>query len=218
MEDALSTIKYNPTWPRGFLRKASVLEAQDKFLEAQEALQEGLKHDPQNQELIKKLDEIKPEIRKIDNKSKSNTPTMTGPKTTDENGNPLSPAQKAKEEGNFHYKESRYDKAIEFYTKALELTNDPKEKATFYSNRAACNAQLQMYTEVIVDCSHCLEIEPENVKALLRRGLAYENKENYKLSRQDMQTALSLDPNTKMASEALVRLDRSIKMQSKFKS
>jgi len=140
------------------------------------------------------------------------------PKKANADGSPLSPAQQAKEEGNVHYKESRYEQAIQSYTKAIELTKDENERATYYANRAAAKAQLQMYNEVIADCHACLEIQPNNVKALLRRGLAYENKDIWKLARADMQKALSLEPSSMLASEALVRLDRNIRMMEKLNS
>jgi stress-induced-phosphoprotein 1 len=213
LEDAEATIKYNPTWPKGYLRKASVLVALDKYEEAQTVLTRGINQKGDIAELQKKLEEVNHELKKRQNKSREEAKR---PKTTDESGKPLSPALIAKEEGNFHYKESRYEQAAQCYTRAIEITSDPNEKAMFYSNRAACYQQLQRYTDTITDCTCCLEIQPENVKALLRRGLAYENNENYKLARQDMQQALSLDPNAKMASEALVRLERVIKQLQKF--
>lgn len=87
-----------------------------------------------------------------------------------------------------------------------------------YSNRAAAYQQLQCYTEVIIDCGEALAVQPNNVKALLRRGLAYENKEKYEQARRDFQLALSIDPSAKMASEAVVRLDRAIRQQQNLKS
>jgi len=214
LEDAEATIKYNPSWPKGYLRKASVLVALDKFEEAQVVLNQGINLKGDVSELQKKLEEVKQELKKRQIKIREETPKR--PKTHDDSGKPLSPALIAKEEGNFHYKESRYDLAAHSYTKAIELTKDPNEKALFLSNRSACYQQLQRYQDTIIDCTACLEIQPDNVKSLLRRGLAYENNENYKLARQDMQQALSLDPNAKMASEALMRLERVIKQLQKF--
>jgi len=140
----------------------------------------------------------------------------SGPKTKNADGTPLSPQQLSKEEGNFHYKEGRYDKAIESYTKAIKLTKNEDEKATFLSNRAACYAQMQMYNEVIADCNLCLEVQPNNVKAIVRRGLAYESKEIWKLARIDMQKAISLDPTARQASDGIVRIDRILRQQEKL--
>jgi len=53
-----------------------------------------------------------------------------------------------------------------------------------------------------------LELQPGNVKALLRRGLAYEAMEKYKLALADMTAALEIDPSTALASEAKCRLTR----------
>jgi len=205
LEDAEQCIKLNPTWSKGYYRKGTVLMTLKRDQEAQQVFREGLKQEAGNQDLKKKLEEVTALLSRV-------------PKKTNTDGTPLSPAQLAKEEGNLHYKESRYEQAIQSYTKAIESTKDENEKATFYANRAAARAQLQMYSEVIADCHACLEIQPNNVKALLRRGLAYENKEIWKLARADMQKALSLEPSSMLASEALVRLDRNIRMHEKIQA
>jgi len=205
LEDANLCIKTDTKWAKGYYRKATVLISLNNHPEAKKVLEEGLKQEPNNADLMKKLSEIKivPENK---------------PKQTTDDGKPLTDAQKAKEEGNFHYKESRYDKAIECYTKAISLTTDPKEKAVFLNNRAACKAQLQMYQEVVQDCHLVLEMDPDNVKALLRRGLAYENKEIYRLAKNDMKRALELEPSARQASEALVRLERNIRLMEKMQN
>jgi len=182
-----------------YLKRADDLLKSQKPEEAQELLQRAIKDIPSQPPLLKKFEEVKAIVKK---KQLST----------------LSPAQLAKEEGNEHYKESRYDKAIDCYTRAINLSKDEKERAIFYSNRAACYQQLQMYSEVVTDCNLCLETHPDNVKALIRRGLAFENRENWKMARVDMAAALALDPSARQASEALVRLDRNLKMDANLKS
>jgi tetratricopeptide (TPR) repeat protein len=54
--------------------------------------------------------------------------------------------------------------------------------AACYSNRAACRMQHHAYKKVISDCTNCLKIQPQNAKALMRRCLAYEALEKYKLA------------------------------------
>jgi len=64
MEDADTTIKLNPSWPKGYLRKASVLMALDRFEEAQTVLNQGISQKGDTAELVKKLDEVKHELKK----------------------------------------------------------------------------------------------------------------------------------------------------------
>lgn len=66
--------------------------------------------------------------------------------------------------------------AIEKYTEAYNACKDKTSKLalTILNNRAACYQQLSTFTKVVEDCSHVLEHDENNVKALLRRGLAME--------------------------------------------
>jgi len=178
--------------------KAKALIQAQKFEEAQQLLQQALKAIPSNSSIMSKLEEVNAEIRK---KQLAN----------------FTPAQLAKEDGNRHYKESRYDKAIECYTNALNLTKDPLEMATYYNNRAACYQQLQMYTEVVTDCNLCLDITANNGKALIRRGLAFECRENWKMARLDFERALSVEPNAKQASDGLLRVTKNLKAMENLK-
>jgi tetratricopeptide (TPR) repeat protein len=236
LKDAEKCIKLKPDWSKGYYRKGCVLVEQKKYEEAASSLREALRYDADSADIKAKLDEVTSKLPKP--KAPTPTPTPAAAKATpapargspsqaakphcikthNDDGTPLSPSQLKKEEGNFHYKESRYEQAINFYSLAIEATTDENEKATLFSNRAAAYQQLQSYTEVIIDCGEALAIQPNNVKALLRRALAYENKEKFEQARKDFVLALSIDPSAKMASEALVRLDRAIRQQQNYKN
>jgi len=43
-----------------------------------------------------------------------------------------------------------------------------------------------------LDCTAVLEIDPENVKALIRRAQAFEGVERYRFALQDVKTVLSM--------------------------
>jgi len=173
-------IKLNPKWAKGYYRKAIALLALNRNDEAIATINKGLSHDPGNADLKTKLEEAK---------------KKTKPQGLD-----------AKAEGNTHFKESRYELAIESYSRALETVTDEKEKSTIYSNRAACYYQLRSYDEVVRDCTESLTLVSTNVKSLLRRGLAYESLEKQKLALQDLQQVLALEPNTAVAVQAVNRI------------
>jgi len=61
-----------------------------------------------------------------------------------------------------------------------------------HSNRAACYKQISNFDGVIEDCTAVLEMEPENVKALLRRAQAFEGVERYRFALQDVKTVLAM--------------------------
>ena len=57
---------------------------------------------------------------------------------------------------------------------------------------AACYKQISNFDGVIGDCSAVLEVDPENVKALIRRAQAFEGVERYRFALQDVKTVLMM--------------------------
>jgi tetratricopeptide (TPR) repeat protein len=84
-----------------------------------------------------------------------------------------SDSQKAiqfKNEGNEYFKKKEYQKAVESYTKAINLNPmDP----SYYGNRAASYLGMKKYNKCIDDCNETLNIDPNFGKALMRKGRAY---------------------------------------------
>mmetsp|Transcript_17070 Transcript_17070/g.23551 ORF Transcript_17070/g.23551 Transcript_17070/m.23551 type:complete len:254 (+) Transcript_17070:311-1072(+) len=116
----------------------------------------------------------------------------------------------AKQKGNDAYNLSQYEEAIKWYTAALQ--DCPSDATEFQSmvltNRAECYRQLSQDRSTIADCSSALEIRPENPKALIRRGLAYEREDKLKLALEDLKNGLNLAPSSKIASEGVMRLTK----------
>lgn len=181
LESADQCIKINKKWAKGYYRKAVALIALNRSADAVVTLKLGLQQEPGNTDLLNKLKEAS---------------TVTKPR-----------GLAAKAEGNAHFKESRYETAIESYTWALEtIDDDVNEKATLFSNRAACYYQLRSYEEVVRDCTEALALVPNHTKSLLRRGLAFESLEKSKHALQDLQALLQLEPNTSVAVQAVSRI------------
>lgn len=109
----------------------------------------------------------------------------------------LSGPELYKEKGDDLYKNAQFENAVAEYTKCIDLLKkqgkDTGELALkAYSNRAACNKQISHFDAVIEDCTAVLEIEPDNVKALVRRAQAFEGVERYRFALQDVKTVLSM--------------------------
>ena len=113
----------------------------------------------------------------------------------------LSSVELYKERGDEAYKDAKFEEAIEHYTKCLDalLKKQKKQDSELalkaYSNRAACYKQISNFDGVIADCTAVLEVEPENVKALIRRAQAFEGVERYRFALQDCKTVLSMPYN-----------------------
>jgi len=113
----------------------------------------------------------------------------------------LSSTELYKEKGDEAYKAANFEGAIEFYAKCIDaLKSEGKEFSQLalkaHSNRAACYKQISNFDGVIGDCTAVLEIEPENVKALIRRAQAFEGVERYRFALQDCKTVLQMPSGT----------------------
>lgn len=195
--DSEQCIRVRPDWLKGHFRKGVAMESMGKYDEAQKALQEALKLSPGNEEVMEKLQNINGKLRERNEKAKSKAC-----KTPEE----------AKVLGNSLFKDGKYDQAAEFYTRAIELQKENvKEKAVFYANRAACHQQTHMYSLMIEDCNAALAIDPANVKAYLRRGIAHEGIEKWKLALEDYTKAQSISPGVAGASQGVLRCQRALR-------
>lgn len=104
-------------------------------------------------------------------------------------------AQGLKSRGNKYFKGGKFEKAIDCYTKAIELCakGDLADLATFYQNRAAANEQLKQWTEVVNDCTSAIELNPKYSKALHRRAKAYEALDKKRSCLEDVTAVCLLD-------------------------
>ncbi|KAF2672817.1 import receptor [Microthyrium microscopicum] len=84
-------------------------------------------------------------------------------------------ASKLKAAGNKAYGSKDFNRAIELYTKAIDLKQDP----IFYSNRAACHQAMGDWEKVVDDTTAALNLDRMYVKALNRRANAYEQLKKY---------------------------------------
>lgn len=121
----------------------------------------------------------------------------------------LKRAHELKEEGNKRFQSKDYVGALEQYENAIKLT--PKthpDRAVFHSNRAACLMQMKPidYETVIAECTMALQVQPQYVRALLRRARAFEAIGKYEMALQDVQILLGAEPNHRDALDIAGRL------------
>ena len=79
-------------------------------------------------------------------------------------------AQILKTKGNSLFGKKQWKEAARFYTKAIEFKADP----VYYSNRAACYANLGDNDRVFDDCNSALQLNPVYIKALNRKAHSLE--------------------------------------------
>jgi len=137
--------------------------------------------DAGNQDIVRMMSRVKPKYEAMEAKRKRG----------------LSNTELYKEKGDEAYKAANFEGAIGHYGKCIEaLKSEGKSDSELilkaYGNRAACYKQISNFDGTIEDCTAVLEIEPENVKALIRRAQAFEGVERYRFALQDCKTVLQM--------------------------
>ena len=70
-------------------------------------------------------------------------------------------AEAAKLQGNEFYKTGEYDKAIEFYTQAINLQ---PLCAVYYGNRSAALMMIEKYSQALDDCTRSVQRDEKYTK------------------------------------------------------
>ena len=119
-------------------------------------------------------------------------------------------AAREKEKGNELFKAREYRSAIEAYDVSIAL--DATTPAPF-ANRAAAYMKLRRWSDAVNDCDAALALDPENFKALLRRGacvLEANEEDAAERALEDFELCVTIEGKKKMESEPsdaeLVRL------------
>ena len=133
---------------------------------------------------------------------------------------PLSPEQRGKQhkdEGNTAFKAADYGQASVHYTQAIEALTSvlgarTKELSELlcscYSNRSACCLKLGDHANALQDAEACLELNPDHVKAVFRKGMALHAMKRYREACPVLGKALKLNPGDKSISTALTFAER----------
>ncbi len=108
-------------------------------------------------------------------------------------------------EGNEFFRSRNFEEALNKYTEMIQMLsmlfsdslmserNDLLEKA--WNNSAATLMEMHHYTHAIDACDAVLDMNPVNVKALVRRAKCYNRLGDLEMFIEDMDRAVALDPN-----------------------
>lgn len=116
---------------------------------------------------------------------------------------------RAKEQGNKVFANGENVKAAKFYTLAIHLDNT---NHVFFSNRAACYFNQQLYQDAKWDSCRCVMLKPDWPKAYLRKSASELALKQYSDANATALTGLKLDPRNK---DLLIIKDESAKMKDK---
>jgi len=122
-------------------------------------------------------------------------------------------AQQAKTRGNRHALKKRWAEAEAAYTESIETNSAPavqgrtgKLRREALTNRALMRIHLGRWADALADCDAALELDPDNVKALMRRAKCRRELGDEAGAREDAALVVRLDPRERRTVEALLGL------------
>ncbi|XP_042334060.1 peptidyl-prolyl cis-trans isomerase FKBP8 [Sceloporus undulatus] len=131
-------------------------------------------------------------------------------------------ANRKRERGNFHYQRADYVLAINSYDIALKVVGSsskvdfsPEEetelmdvKVKCLNNLAASQLKLDHYEAALRSCNQVLAQQPDNIKALFRKGKVLAQQGEYSEAIPILKAALKLEPSNKTIHTELSKLAR----------
>ncbi|XP_067275046.1 FKBP prolyl isomerase 16 [Pseudorasbora parva] len=126
-----------------------------------------------------------------------------------------------RERGNFYFQREEYSMAAQAYCMALDVltthdgqscvTEEEEEEVNDYrvkclNNLAAAQLKLGQFDEALHTSRDVLFLDPQNVKALFRKGKLLSEKGEYEEAMETLKKALKLEPSTKAIHAELSKL------------
>uniref|UniRef100_A0A8C8S0Q8 Sperm-associated antigen 1 n=1 Tax=Pelusios castaneus TaxID=367368 RepID=A0A8C8S0Q8_9SAUR len=116
-------------------------------------------------------------------------------------------ANREKEKGNEAFAIGDFKEAVTYYTRSISVL--PTVAA--YNNRAQAEIKLQNWHNAFQDCKKVLDLEPGNVKALMRRATVYKHLQNYQAAIEDLTKVLHVEPENAIAKKNLSDIEQKLK-------
>ncbi|XP_077382016.1 sperm-associated antigen 1-like isoform X1 [Festucalex cinctus] len=108
-------------------------------------------------------------------------------------------AEREKDKGNEAFRANDYEEAVAYYSRSIDIM--PTVAA--YNNRAQTGIKLKQWQRAMNDCNSVLELEPCNVKALLRRAAVHNELGNFQMAVEDLTIVLREEPQNAPAIQLL---------------
>lgn len=115
-------------------------------------------------------------------------------------------ADEYKQQGNAAFAAKDFEKAIELFTKAIEVSEKPNH--VLYSNRSACYTSTKQFNKALEDAKQCVNINPAWSKGYNRVGAAHFGLGDLDEAEQGYKKALELDSANKAAQDGLEQVHK----------
>ncbi|KAF7246821.1 Sperm-associated antigen 1 [Varanus komodoensis] len=106
-------------------------------------------------------------------------------------------ANREREKGNEAFVTGDYKEAIAYYVRSISAF----PTVASYNNKAQAEIRLQNWHAALQDCETVLNLDPGNIKALMRRATVYNNLQNFKAAAEDWKEVLRIEPDNARAKE-----------------
>ncbi|KAM5281043.1 sperm-associated antigen 1 [Ctenodactylus gundi] len=116
-------------------------------------------------------------------------------------------ATREKEKGNEAFNSGDYEEAVMYYTRSISAL----PTAAAYNNRAQAEIKLQNWNSAFQDCEKVLELEPGNIKALMRRATTYKHQNKLQEALEDLKIVLNVEPDNDLAKKILSEVEKDLK-------
>ncbi|XP_060513831.2 RNA polymerase II-associated protein 3 [Panthera onca] len=209
--DCNLAIALNRSYTKAYTRRGAARFALQKLEDAKKDYEKVLELEPNNFEATNELRKINQALASKENSCPKEADTMI--KTTEEEKKQIEQQQNKqqaisqKDLGNGFFKEGKYERAIECYTRGIAADGT---NALLPANRAMAYLKIQKYEEAEKDCTQAILLDGSYSKAFARRGTARTFLGKLNDAKQDFETVLLLEPGNKQAVTELSKIKKDL--------
>ncbi|XP_077026789.1 RNA polymerase II-associated protein 3 [Tamandua tetradactyla] len=209
--DCNLAIALNRSYTKAYTRRGAARFALQKLEDAKRDYEKVLELEPSNFEATNELRKINQALASKENAYPKEADTVIksseGEKTQIEEQQHKQQAISEKDLGNAFFKEGKYERAIECYTRGIAADG---ANALLPANRAMAYLKTQKYEEAEKDCTEAILLDGSYSKAFARRGTARTFLGKLNEAKQDFETVLLLEPGNKQAVTELSKIKKEL--------
>lgn len=209
--DCNLAIALNRNYTKAYARRGAARFALQKLEDAKKDYEKVLELEPNNFEATNELRKINQALTSKENSCPKEPDTVVksieGEKKQIEEQQNKQQAISEKDLGNAFFKEGKYERAIECYTRGIAADGT---NALLPANRAMAYLKIEKYEEAEKDCTQAILLDGSYSKAFARRGTARTFLGKLNEAKQDFETVLLLEPGNKQAVTELSKIKKEL--------
>uniref|UniRef100_A0A2R9AT71 RNA polymerase II-associated protein 3 n=1 Tax=Pan paniscus TaxID=9597 RepID=A0A2R9AT71_PANPA len=207
--DCNLAVALNRSYTKAYSRRGAARFALQKLEEAKKDYERVLELEPNNFEATNELRKISQALASKENSYPKEADIVIksteGERKQIEAQQNKQQALSEKDRGNGFFKEGKYERAIECYTRGIAADG---ANALLPANRAMAYLKIQKYEEAEKDCTQAILLDGSYSKAFARRGTARTFLGKLNEAKQDFETVLLLEPGNKQAVTELSKIKK----------